>query len=100
MKVLTYVDLGRAFESLKKDIIDVEKKLRIDGDYPAAYGRLSAAAEFHVAWNTDTDFGFARKALETPEKTPESTYLYDQLNWKDPDDLKGIFERGVGMGDN
>ena len=50
MKILTHVDLGKAFESLKETVIEVEKKLKNDGDYPAAYGRLSAAAEYHIAW--------------------------------------------------
>jgi len=100
MKILTHVDLGKAFESLKETIIDVEKKLKSDGNYPAAYGRLSAAAEYHIAWNTDTNFGFVRKALETPKNTltdeaaseAPTLLLYEQTHWDEsegdiPDEL-------------
>lgn len=85
MEILKYVDLGKAFESLKETLIETEKTVKGNDEqkYPAAYGKLSAAVEFHIAWNTDTPFGFARKAVEVPEGYPEQPdkILFNQLNY-------------------
>jgi hypothetical protein len=75
MKVLTHVNLGEAFESLKKTLIETEKQVAEDKTtvldaglkYANAYGRLSAAVEHHIFMNTDTNLGFIRQALESPE---------------------------------
>jgi len=98
MKINPNIDLGKAFESLKKDLIDIEIESQKEAEtvldsgmkYARAYGRLSAAVQCHIAANTDTSYLFLREALKTPEKPlPEgfdqapTLLLYEQLNWKD-----------------
>jgi len=100
MKILPYVDLGKAFESLKNSLIEIEKEATEDKEtilasgqkYAKAYGRLSAAVEWHIGWNTDTEFGFLRKALESPEKPlseaaseAPTLLLYEQTHWNESD---------------
>jgi len=99
MKVLTYVDLGKAFESLKKTVIEVEKQVKRPTEsildtgrkYAGAFGTLSAAVQCHIAANTDTNYGFVEKALKTPENgysEAPTLLLYDQTHWDDiPDEL-------------
>ena len=95
MKILTHVDLGKSFESLKKTLIEVETEVRKDQPtvldtgikYANAYGRLSAAVLCHIAGNTDTSYHFLDEARKEAENNP----LHDALNWKDPDDLPDIF---------
>jgi len=102
MKILTHVDLGKAFESLKNSLIEVEKEVKEDmptmletgQKYARAYGRLSAACQVHIASNTDTDYGFVRKALETPKNTltdeaaseAPTLLLYDQTHWQEEEE--------------
>ena len=85
MRINNNVDLGKAFESLKEKFIETEKTIRGKDEqkYPAAYGKLAAAVEFHIAWNTDTEFGFIRKALDVPDGYPEQPekLLNEQLNY-------------------
>ena len=99
MKILPYVDLGAAFESLKKTLIDVERDVRkpettiLDTGikYAGAYGRLAGAVLCHIAGNTDTSYHFLTEALKTPENVPISeaaseaptVLLYDQTHWED-----------------
>lgn len=94
MKILNHVDLGKSFESLKKDLIDIEREsqketatvLDAGTKYARAYGRLSAAVEWHISMNTDTDFGFVRKALETAENS--SNDIPTLARYEDnPDDI-------------
>jgi hypothetical protein len=74
MKILNHVDLGKAFEDLKKTLIEVEKETQENSPtildsgikYASAYGRLSGAVQCHICANTDTEFGFIREALKTP----------------------------------
>lgn len=94
MKILNHVDLGKAFESLKKDLIDIEREsqketatiLDAGTKYARAYGRLSAAVEIHIAMNTDTGFGFldnARKAAENGSNDIPTLARYED----NPDDI-------------
>lgn len=98
MKILPYVDLGKAFESLKNSLIEIEKEAKEDKPtmletgqkYARAYGRLSAACQVHIAANTDTDYGFVRKALETSENGANEAptlLLYEQTHWPNNDDI-------------
>jgi len=94
MKILTNVNLAEAFESLKKTLIEVEKETRENKPtvldtglkYAHAYGRLSAAVEWHISMNTDTDFGFVRKALETAKNGSDSIPTLARYE-NNPDDL-------------
>jgi len=96
MKILPYVDLGKAFESLKNDLIRIEKLTKEDKPtafdtglkYADAYGRLSAAVQCHISLNTDTDFDFLTEAVKTPEKPlseaaseAPTLLLYAQTHW-------------------
>jgi len=94
MKISPNIDLGKAFESLKKDLIDIERESQKDEKtlldtgmkYARAYGRLSAAVLIHIAANTDTSYLFLREALKTPENGASEAptlLLYEQLNWED-----------------
>jgi len=100
MKINPNIDLGKAFESLKKDLIDIERESQKAAEtvldsgikYARAYGRLSAAVQCHIAANTDTSYLFLRDALKTPENSASEAptlLLYEQLNWDDdiPDEL-------------
>jgi len=100
MKILPYVDLGKAFESLKNSLIEIEKEAKEDKPtmletgqkYARAYGRLSAVVQGHISANTDTDYGFLQEALKGAENgSGEAPTLlrYDH----NPDDLPvGLFE--------
>jgi len=100
MKILPHVDLGKAFESLKNKLIEVEKEVKEDmptmletgQKYAKAYGRLSAVVQGHISANTDTDYGFLQEALKGAENgSGEAPTLlrYDH----NPDDLPvGLFE--------
>lgn len=94
MKILNHVDLGKAFESLKKTLIEVENQVREDKPtvldtgmkFANAYGRLSAAVEIHIAMNTDTGFGFldnARKEAENGSNDIPTLARYED----NPDDI-------------
>lgn len=106
MKILNHVDLGKAFESLKKTLIEVENQVREDKPtvldtgmkYANAYGRLSAAVEIHIAMNTDTGFGFldnARKAAENGSNDIPTLARYED----NPDDIpESLFTQPNGYG--
>lgn len=92
MKILAHVDLGKAFESLKNTLIEVEMEAKKDTHnvldtgmkYASALGRLSAAVTWHIASNTDTSFDFLDKALKMPENDyseAPTLLLHEQLNW-------------------
>ena len=94
MEILKHIDLGKAFESLKKTLIEVEKEVKKEVPtvldtgikYAHAYGRLFAAVQCHIADNTDESYSFVRDALkmaENPEGYPEQPekLLFDQLNY-------------------
>lgn len=94
MKILIYVDLGKAFERLKNDLIEVEKMtleekptIQETGEkYARAYGRLSASVQCHISANTDTDYGFLGRALKEAENgynEAPTLLLYEQTHWKD-----------------
>lgn len=91
MKILTHVSLEEAFESLKKTLIETEKEVRQEKNsvldralkYANAYGRLSGAIQHHIAWNTDTDFGFldeARKEAENGSDEAPTVLLNENIN--------------------
>jgi hypothetical protein len=101
MIILPYVDLGKAFESLKNTMIEVEKEAKEDAPtifdtankYAKAYGRLSGAVQCHIAVNTDTSFHFLEEALKTPEKPlseaaieAPTLLLYDQTHWQEEEE--------------
>lgn len=97
MKILTHVDLGKAFESLKNTLIEIEKDTKEQKEtvldtglkYAGAYGRLSAAVLFHIANNTDTSYHFVDDALKSAEKAPEgypeapTLLLHEQTHWNE-----------------
>ena len=94
MKILKHVDLGKAFETLKRDLLDIEKQTKEDKQtvldtgikYANAYGRLSAVVQYHICMNTDTSFADLGKEMaatghpacyaEQPDKL-----LHEQLNY-------------------
>jgi hypothetical protein len=86
MKILDHVDLGRAFESLKKTFLEVEKEARKEEPtvlgtgvkYAKAFGRLSAAVQSHICDNTDTPYGFHRE--ESTDDLPENMYQSPKAN--------------------
>lgn len=98
MKFRQNIDLGKAFETLKNDLIRIEKQTKEDKPtvldtglkYADAYGRLSAAVQYHIAWNTDIGFDFLQKALETPENAEIPT-LERHINNPDDDVPNDIF---------
>ena len=106
MKILNHVDLGKAFESLKKTLIEVENQVREDKPtvldtgmkFANAYGRLSAAVEIHIAMNTDEGFGFldnASKAAENGSNDIPTLARYEN----NPDDIPGsLFTQPNGYG--
>lgn len=105
MKILTHVDLGKAFESLKNSLIEIEKTTKEEKPttfesglkYANAYGRLSATVLCHIAGNTDTSYHFLDEALKTPPKAPEgypeapTLLLYAQTHWTEDDIPKSLF---------
>ena len=106
MKILNHVDLGKSFESLKNDLIRIEKLTKEDKPtvfdtglkYADAYGRLSAAVEWHISMNTDTDFGFVRKALETAKNGSDSIPTLARYE-NNPDDIPTeLFTQPNGYG--
>ena len=94
MRINNNVDLGKAFEILKRDLLDIEKQANQDKPttletgmkYAHAYGRLSAVVQYHICMNTDTSFVNLHnemKATEHPEGYPEQPekLLFNQLNY-------------------
>ena len=87
MKVLTHIDLGKAFEDLKKTLIETEIAVKKDQPtvldtglkYAEAYGKLSGAVQCHIAGNTDQSYHFLADALKMAENGHEEAptlFLY------------------------
>lgn len=94
MRINNNVDLGKAFETLKRALLDIEKETKQDKPttletgmkYAHAYGRLSAVVQYHICMNTETSFIDLHKEMAAaghPEGYPEQPdkLLHEQLNY-------------------
>ena len=94
MRINNNVDLDKAFETLKRDLLDIENRTKEDKPtavetgmkYANAYGRLSAVVQYHICMNTDTSFVDLHKEMAAtghPKGYPEQPdkLLHEQLNY-------------------